>query len=107
MVQGSKETDAAADEVARLRGELAYLKERFEGLIERLDAVGIQGYNPDGTITLWNRFSSEIYGYSEEEAVGRNLLDLIIPPEMQDSVRAAIAAGAQGEPMPGPASCYW
>lgn len=49
------------------------------GLIERvLDAVGDAVFAtwPDGTIFLWNRRATELFGWAKSEAVGKNLLSL-------------------------------
>ena len=63
---------------------------RFQKLFEDADAMSIQGYLPDGTIVYWNRASETIYGYNAAEALGANLLDLIIPPEMRSIVKDAV-----------------
>lgn len=63
---------------------------RFQKLFEDADAMSIQGYLPDGTVVYWNRASEHIYGYSAEEALGGNLLDLIIPAEMRSGVEGAV-----------------
>ncbi len=63
---------------------------RFEKLFEDAEALSIQGYLPDGTVVYWNRASEAIYGYSAEEALGGNLLDLIIPAEMRSIVEGAV-----------------
>ena len=63
---------------------------RFQKLFEDADAMSIQGYLPDGTVVYWNRASEHIYGYSAEEALGGNLLDLIIPNEMRTAVEGAV-----------------
>ncbi|KAB2919427.1 MAG: PAS domain S-box protein [Dechloromonas sp.] len=70
---------------------LAAAEARFRAVFENVDALSIQGYRADGTVVYWNRASQKIYGYSEEEALGRSLLELIIPPEMRTKVQGAIA----------------
>jgi diguanylate cyclase (GGDEF)-like protein/PAS domain S-box-containing protein len=59
---------------------------RFQKLFEDADAMSIQGYLHDGTVVYWNRASEKIYGYTAAEALGGNLLDLIIPDEMRQQV---------------------
>lgn len=54
-------------------------EQRFHKLCDEAEAMSIQGYLQDGTVVYWNRASEMIYGYSAQEAIGRNLLDLIIP----------------------------
>jgi len=63
---------------------------RFQKLFDEADAMSIQGYLPDGTVVYWNRASEHIYGYTADEALGQNLLDLIIPFEMREGVEAAV-----------------
>ncbi|MBW7862568.1 MAG: CHASE domain-containing protein, partial [Rhodocyclaceae bacterium] len=62
-------------------------EERFRSLLRDVPTVAVQGYRADGTITYWNRACEKVYGYSAEEALGRKLIDLIIPPELRDAVR--------------------
>ena len=63
---------------------------RFRQLIDSLENIGVQGYSPDGTVNYWNEANESIYGYTAEEALGGNLLELIIPPEMRDIVRESV-----------------
>ena len=63
---------------------------RFRRLFDEVDAVSIQGYLPDGTVVYWNQASEKIYGYRADEAIGRSLLDLIIPDTMREEVERAV-----------------
>jgi PAS domain S-box-containing protein len=74
---------------------------RFRNLLQDMQHISVQGYAPDGTTQYWNRASENLYGYTTEEAIGRNLVDLIIPPEMKKSVREAIEQMSKtGQPIP-------
>ena len=74
---------------------------RFRSMMEDIAGVAAQGYTMDGSVTFWNHASEKLYGYSADEAMGRNLLDLIIPPEMHDGVKAAMAEMIEtGQPIP-------
>ncbi|WP_333796759.1 PAS domain S-box protein [Rheinheimera sp.] len=74
---------------------------RFRTLLDNTPEIAVQGYEADGTTFYWNKASERIYGYSKEEAIGQNLLQLIIPAAMQHDVRCAVAQMAEtGEPIP-------
>jgi len=90
--------------LARARRTVAGLRiseERYRILMDQVEAVSIQGYSSDGTVCYWNDSSETIYGYTREEALGKNLVDLIIPPPMREEVRKAIRQmGDTGQPIP-------
>jgi len=76
-------------------------EKRFRTLMENIDAIAVQGYGPDGTAQYWNAASERLYGYSQQEVIGRNLLDLIIPPEMKGAVAKEMREMAKsGRPIP-------
>ena len=81
--------------------ELRQSEARFRELLKDIPSVAVQAYGSDGTTRYWNKASENLYGYSEEEAVGRSLLELIIPPEMHDGVRDAMREMFEtGQPIP-------
>ena len=60
---------------------------RFRSLIEKVPSVAVQGYGPDGIVRYWNKASEQLYGYTADEAVGRDILDLLVPPPRHEAVR--------------------
>lgn len=65
-------------------------EERFRTLLDNVSNISVQGYSPDGTVKYWNKASETLYQYTRDEAMGKNLLDLIIPDCMRDGVKNAI-----------------
>lgn len=63
---------------------------RFQKLFDDADTMAIQGYFPDGTVVYWNHASERLYGYTADEALGANLLDLIIPPDLHATVATGV-----------------
>jgi PAS domain S-box-containing protein len=67
-------------------------RDYLEGLIQNT-ADAIITYGLDGTVRTWNEAASRIYGYREEEAVGRPLVN--VPDgqlkEMNDIMRRVVA----------------
>jgi protein-histidine pros-kinase len=45
--------------------------------------------SPEGTILFWNSGAEAIFGYTKDEAVGRPLVELTVPPDRIDEVAAA------------------
>ncbi|HWQ65695.1 MAG TPA: PAS domain S-box protein [Methanospirillum sp.] len=77
-------------ERSRVEISLRESEERFRILLQNIPWVSIQGYTKDGTTQYWDEASEKLYGYSAQEAIGKNLVDLIIPPEMRAEVSTSI-----------------
>lgn len=82
----------ARDTTERRHAEQALLESetRFRSMLLSIPSVAVQAYQKDGTTSYWNQASETLYGYTAEEAIGRNLLELIVPPSMRDSVQASV-----------------
>ena len=81
--------------------ELRLSEERFRILLNETPVVSVQGYHPDGTVVFWNEGARRLYGYTQEQALGRSLFDLILPEEMHREARIAMARMANnGEAEP-------
>ncbi|PYM75209.1 MAG: PAS domain-containing sensor histidine kinase [Candidatus Rokuibacteriota bacterium] len=48
--------------------------------------------SPAGEILFWNHAAATIFGYTESEAVGHSLFDLIVPADRVEETRKALAA---------------
>jgi len=69
---------------------------RFHALFEHIQAISVQGYDRYRRVIYWNPASTALYGYRAEEALGRQLEELIIPEAMRESVIAAVDAWVNG-----------
>ena len=95
---------AVAKDITERQKTEKFLQEsekRFRNLMENVDAVAVQGYGFDGTTQYWNKASEMLYGYTQQEAIGQSLLDLIIPPDMREVVLEEMRKMAEsGRPIP-------
>jgi PAS domain S-box-containing protein len=51
--------------------------------------------SPDGKVLDWSRAGEAIFGYTREEAVGRGLVELIVPAERAGEERQILGSAAQ------------
>ena len=85
----------------RVEEALRESEARFRNLFEQVPSVAVQGYDMSGTTIYWNAASETLYGYTAQEAVGKNLVDLIIPPEIREFVQQDMRSMAEtGIPIP-------
>jgi PAS domain S-box-containing protein len=69
-------------------------KRLAEALAEApLDAV--YAIAPDGRILAWSESAQAVLGYAREEAVGRSVFDLIVPPDLLERSRREIQQATQ------------
>src|ERR671915_103447 len=110
MQRASPKIDEA--EVAALRERVAERKTALaettravrEGDRERREFEAIFQHSPsatviitkDGTVTAWNASAERLFGYRADEAIGRNVDDLVATPEQRNEAEAYNAAAAAG-----------
>ncbi len=63
---------------------------KFRELVKNIPNIAVQGYSSEREVVFWNKASESLYGYTEEEALGQKLEDLIIPQTMREDVIQAI-----------------
>ncbi|MFH1150392.1 MAG: PocR ligand-binding domain-containing protein [Actinomycetota bacterium] len=67
-------------ELTRVQRWLLESEERFRNIVESSrDAIFIIDFN--GDITYWNPAAERVFGHEAGEAVGRNVIELLAPPE--------------------------
>jgi len=76
--------------VVQRTAELSESEQRFRYLVNDLPKIAVQGYDRERKVSYWNRASEMLYGYTEQEAVGNRIEDLIIPEPMKEMVIQAI-----------------
>jgi PAS domain S-box-containing protein len=58
---------------------LAESERKYRELVEYANSI-ILRWNSEGHVTFLNRFGLEFFGYTEEQIIGRHVLETIVPP---------------------------
>ena len=76
-------------------------EQRFQLAFDQTPGTAVQGYDRQRRVIYWNPASESLYGWSREQALGRQLEDLIIPPAMrEDVIRLHEAWVSEGDAIP-------
>src|SRR5690606_9348546 len=76
-------------------------EQRFRTILENMPGIAVQGFDREQRIIFWNQASTDLYGWTAAETLGRRALDLIVPAEYVEELRSATAAWlAGGPPLP-------
>ena len=102
LEQKIKELESEVDKCKQPEERLRIESEkRFRKILEGVSNIAVQGYDEERRVTFWNTASEKLYGYSEEEALGDKLENLIIPPNMRDEVQRLVQRWIEfGEKIP-------
>lgn len=83
-------------EAAHLARELRATTNRIEQIF-RANPLAMIEADARGVIVGWNRAAERIFGWSVDEAIGRNAIELLVPGLARDHVEAVVAALLRGE----------
>lgn len=64
----------------RIAQMLVQSEAQYRRLVESANSIIIR-WEADGKITFFNRFAQDFFGYDEQEIIGKNILETIVPPE--------------------------
>jgi PAS domain S-box-containing protein len=81
---------------AQLFREIQRQKQYSEALVET-SPVAIATLDLDGNVVGWNPGAERLFGYTQAEAVGRLMEELVATPEVREDVRANIRKTLRGE----------
>ena len=73
-------------------------EQRFRQLFEQTPRIAVQGYDRERRVIYWNQASTQLYGYSLQEVMGKRLEELIVPPAERRKVADAINRWQLGGP---------
>ena len=91
-----EELRRATEELHRRTAEqLGEYRARLASIVDSSEDA-IIGKDLDGTITSWNRGAENIYGYTPEEAMGKNI-SLLAPSDRPDEIPGILAKIGRGE----------
>jgi PAS domain S-box-containing protein len=79
----------------RAESELSEREEHLRGVLEAASDAYVAA-DADGRVTAWNARAVDIFGYSREEAVGSELAELIVPPDLRPAHRAGLLRVLRG-----------
>src|SRR5437868_4090222 len=71
-------------------------KQRLYTAVVESSGNAIMTQTFDGTITAWNPAAERLYGYTAQEAIGKNI-NLIRPEDRREEIRSILAKVQQGE----------
>ena len=64
-------------------------EECLRTLLLDMPSVAVQGFRPDYTVIFWNEASTRIFGYTMDEAVGKDIRELLMPVEARGEIMEA------------------
>lgn len=89
LERSSREHRSAEHAIETGKEEMRRLERESQMIVDSAPDSFVQ-IDADGRVTRWNTRSAEIFGWSQEEAMGQKLTDLFIPPDYHEPHRAML-----------------
>lgn len=67
----------AMDEINHLYKEVEKAKTGFKSTLDNATNIAIQGFNRNGEVVYWNRYSEKLFGYPEKNVKGKTLKGMV------------------------------
>ena len=74
---------------------MAEQDERFTRLLVEASPDGLCVVTEDSRILFWNQGAEAIFGYTRDEAIGRSMVELLVPPEREDETHRKLKQTVQ------------
>src|SRR5439155_24516657 len=84
------------ERTARAEAEEAHRQSEFLAAIVESTDDAVLSKNLDGIIQSWNPAAERLYGYREEEVIGKSV-NVIIPPDRPNEMKGIMARLQRGE----------
>lgn len=95
---GAEDVMQQLEESLAERQRLTEMLTRSERRVREVIATSADAYislSADGYVADWNDAATRLFGWSQEEAVGRRLEALIVPPELAEAHREGLTRAAR------------
>src|SRR5579859_5226182 len=70
--------------------------QRLHGALARSLRVAVIATDLTGAVTFWNPFATELYGWSSQEVLGRNIMEITVSTETEDEAKHHMEAVQAG-----------
>jgi diguanylate cyclase (GGDEF)-like protein/PAS domain S-box-containing protein len=85
----------AIEEINRLYKNAEKTKSRLMAVLDNAANIAIQGFNKEGKVVFWNKFSEKFYGFSEEEIKGKTPREFLLSADDEREFRKHIKNAVQ------------
>jgi PAS domain S-box-containing protein len=87
--------EAAQQEILERKGAESRL--RFQAQLLSMVQNAVIATDATGVVTYWNAFAESLYGWQAAEAMGRNIIDLVVPPDRPGGRFEGLHRAVRGE----------